>query len=409
MLIGALAIDSIGNGLFLPLGLVFFTHTTDVPLAFIGVLLSVANIIQLPVPLFVGALADRFGALPLVVLAQVLQALGYGAAAVVTGPVGILGSALLTALGVRFFWSAIFTLIADYVDGRDNSRSKDYWYGWSNISRTAGLGLGGVLTGIVIAGPDPEENSFRVIALVAAVCFAIAAVTIAIAVRAPRAKQQDVATLQGYRELLRDRPYLGLVGVNAVFALSTMMLALALPTVVLLHLDAPGWLVSGLLVGNTVVVSLATAPVVLRLQPFRRTRVMAGAALLWASWCAVLALLRPERLGWAIPALIFATLLYAAATAIHAPISMGLAAAAAPADTRGRYLAIFQYSFTLAEIVGPSFFTTLFALQHSLPWVALAVLNVLGAAALLRIERRMPSAALYSSEHTQKEPAAEQV
>jgi MFS family permease len=394
VLIGALVVDSIGNGLFLPLGLIFFTRVTDVPLALIGVLLSVANVMQLPIPLFAGALVDRYGALPLVVLAQVLQAFGYFAAGLAGGPAGIMFSAVLTALGVRFFWSSVFTLISDYVDGQSGGQSKDYWFGWSNMARTAGLGVGGVLTGIALASSDTGQQTFRMIAFGAAACFAVAAVVIALVVRAPRAKQQEVATLQGYRALLRDRPYLGLVGVNAVFALSTMMLALALPTLVLLHLDAPGWLVSGLLVGNTVVVSVVTAPVVLRLRGFRRTRVLVAAGGMWAAWALLLAVLRPEHLSWGIPLLIGATLLYTAATVLHAPVSMGLAAAAAPADTRGRYLAIYQYSFTLAEVAGPSFFTTLFAVRHGLPWVALAALNGVAILAMLALERRLPAAAV---------------
>ncbi|HEU5474350.1 MAG TPA: MFS transporter [Actinophytocola sp.] len=387
-------IDSIGNGLFLPLGLIFFTKITDVPLVLIGVLLSVANVMQLPIPVFAGALADRYGARPLVVLAQVLQALGYFAAGLVTGPVGILVSAVLTALGVRFFWSSIFTLIADYVDGRPAGRSKDYWYGWTNMARTAGLGIGGVLTGIALANPQTGDHVFRMIAFGAAACFTAAAVTIALVVRAPRAGRVEAAATRGYRDLLRDRPYLGLVLVNAVFALSSMMLALALPALVLIHLDAQAWLISALLVGNTIVVSVVTAPVVLWLRPFRRTRIVATAGALWAGWALLLAVLRPGQLAWAVPVLIAATVLYTAATVIHAPVSMGLAAAAAPVQTRGRYLAIFQYSFTIAEIVGPGFFTTLFAMRHGLPWVALAVLNGLAVVAVLALERRLPTAAI---------------
>jgi MFS family permease len=394
VLIAALVVDSIGNGLFLPLGLIFFTKITDVPLVLIGVLLSVANIMQLPIPVFAGALADRYGARPLVVLAQVLQALGYFAAGLVSGPAGILVSAVLTALGVRFFWSSIFTLIADYVDGRAEGRSKDYWYGWSNMARTGGLGIGGVLTGVALANPQASDQVFRVIAFGAAACFAVAAVTIALVVRAPRAAREESDTAQGYRGLLRDRPYLGLIGVNAVFALSGMMLALALPTLVVIHLEADAWLVSVLLVGNTIAVSVVTAPVVLWLRPFRRTRILAASAALWAVWALLFAVLTPGQLGWGIPVLVGAAVVFTAATVMHAPVSMGLAAAAAPVETRGRYLAIFQYSFTIAEIVGPGFFTTLFAVAHGLPWVALAVLNGVAVAALFALERRLPAAAI---------------
>lgn len=394
VLIGALVVDSIGSGLFMPLGLIFFTRVTDVPLAVIGVLLSVANVMQLPIPVFAGALADRYGALPLVVLAQVLQASGYLAAGLAGGPVGILVSAVLTALGVRFFWSSIFTLIADYVDGQDGGQSRDYWYGWTNMARTAGLGVGGVLTGVVLASPQAGQHTYRMIAYGAAACFVVAAVTIALRVRAPRTAGETAAGRRGYRELLRDRPYLGLILVNAVFALSAMMLPLALPSLVLLYLEAPGWLVPTLLVGNTVAVSVLTAPVVLRLRGFRRTRVVATAGVLWTVWALSLSVLRPEYLSWGIPLLVGATLLYMAAQVVYPPVSMGLAAAAAPADTRGRYLAVFQYSFTLAEVVGPGFFATLFAVRAGLPWLALAALNVVAVLAILGLERRLPTAAV---------------
>lgn len=266
VLIAALIVDSIGNGLFLPLGLIFFTHVTSVSLALIGVLLSVANLTQLPIPVFAGPLVDRFGGRPLVVFAQVLQAVGYLTAGLANGPTVILVSAVLTAVGVRVFWSSIFTMVADYADGQGSTESKDRWFGWTNMCRTAGLGVGGVLTGLVLADPHHDSRMFRLIAFGTAACFAIAAVTIGLMVRAPRVKQQDMAVVQSYRGLLRDVPYLVLVLVNAVFALSTMMLALALPTLVLIHLHAEAWLVSGLLVGNTVVTSVITAPVVLRLR-----------------------------------------------------------------------------------------------------------------------------------------------
>jgi MFS family permease len=392
-------VDSIGNGLLLPLGLIFFLRITRVSLAEIGVLLSAGYATQLPVPLIAGALADRVGARPLVVLAQVVQAVGYVAGGLATGPPGILVSATLNAIGVRLFWSSIFTVISDYVDGRPGAagRGKDYWYGWASMSRTAGLGVGGLVTGIAISSPGTGERTFRTIAFGAAACFAIAGATISIFVRAPRAGQQAVAMLRGYLALLRDRPYLGLIAVNACFALCTIMLPLALPAVVLIQLHAPAWLVAGLLVANTVLVSLATAPVVLRLRPFRRTRAIVAAASLWGLWALLLALLDfmpPGHPGWVVPVLIGATLLYTAATIIHTPVSIGLATSAAPVDTRGRYLATFQYSFTFAEIIGPSFFTTLFAIGHRLPWLALAALNGLAIGALLLLERRLPQAAL---------------
>ncbi|HEX4791483.1 MAG TPA: MFS transporter [Actinospica sp.] len=394
VLIGALLVDSVGNGLFLPLGLIYFTRVTPVSLATVGVLLSVANLLQLPVPLLSGALADRIGAMRLVSLAQVLQAIGYGAAVFASNPATILLSASMTAIGVRVFWSCIFTAVADYVDGSPGGRSKDHWYAWTNMSRTAGLGVGGLLTGLAMSLPGADAHTYRVIAVGAAVCFALAGAANRAWVRAPRTASGDSPTLAGYLELLRDRPYLGLIAANTVYAVSTMMLALTLPTVVLVELRGPTWVVSCLLVATTVLVALATAPVINRLGGFRRTRVVAAAGACWAVWSLGLALLRPGHPGWGVPLLAVAALFYCAATIIHAPVSMGLAEAASPPAARGRYLASFQYSFTLAEIIAPAFFTSLFALWAGLPWLALALVNILTALGVIALERRLPAAAV---------------
>jgi hypothetical protein len=58
------------------------------------------------------------------------------------------------------------------------------------------------------------------------------------------------------------------------------------------------------------------------------------------------------------------------------------------------YLGTFQYSYTIAEIIGPGFFATLFAVCAGLPWVALAAVNLLAVFVLVLLERRLPKSAL---------------
>jgi hypothetical protein len=95
VLVGALVVDSVGNGLLMPLPLVYFTRLTDIPLSLLGVLLSVATLATLPLPVWVGTLVDRLGALPQVVGAHLLQAAGYLGYAWAHRPVGILVAAPL--------------------------------------------------------------------------------------------------------------------------------------------------------------------------------------------------------------------------------------------------------------------------------------------------------------------------
>ncbi|MGH3773528.1 MAG: MFS transporter [Pseudonocardiaceae bacterium] len=393
ILIGALVIDSVGNGLFLSLSLVFFTQLTDVPLDLLGVLISVANAITLPIPVWAGVLADRLGALPLVIGAQVMQALGYLAYSWVAEPVGIFLATSLVAVGVRFFWSSIFTAVADYADGSSSTMGKDSWFAWANMARTAGLGLGGLVTGAVIG--SGHDTAYRAIACGAAGCFAAAAAAITAFVRAPR-RQQDVGHgSAGYGTMLRDRPFLVMTGINTVFAMTSMMLAFALPTFVRAGLGGPAWLTSAVLVGNTVLVSVLAAPVVKRLAPYRRTRVIMAAAALWALWSFLFSGLVPGQLEWVVPVLIGATLPFTLAEVMHAPVSMALATAISPTEIRGRYLAAFQYSFTVAGIIAPAFFTTLFSIHRALPWAVLGAVNCLGIIAMRLLERCLPASALH--------------
>jgi MFS family permease len=395
MLVVGLAVDSLGNGLFVPLSLIYFVVLTDVPLPMIGVALTVANVVTLPVPLWAGALADRWGPLPLVVAAQVMQAGGYLAYVFVGDLAGILGAATLISVGVRVFWSTLFTAIADYVDTSATEWTKDTWYAVSNGARTAGLAVGGLVTGLVVS--VGEAAAYRAVAWGTAACFVAAGLLIAVFVRVrarPGADEPDEPRPRtGYASLAKDRPFIVLIGLNTVYALSSMMLGLALPTVVLLGLGASSWATSGLLAGNAVLIALLSAPVVKRLAGRRRTRGIIAAAVLWAAWSLVLALL-PAISGWALPVLIAGTLLFTFAELIHAPLSNALAAEASPSQARGRYLAAFQYSFTFASMAAPVFFTGLLEVGSAVPWLVLAAANLISIAGMRYLERVLPESAV---------------
>ena len=393
MLVVALVVDAAGNGLFAPLSLIYFTRLTDVSLALVGTLLTVANLVALPLPIWAGALADRIGPRPLVVVAEVLLAGGFLAYAGVTGPVGILLSATLVAIGVRIFWCTVFTLLADFADGdeRPRARTTDSWYAVANSARTAGIAIGGLITGAVAA--DGSTGAYRGVAVGAAVALAGAAVLVGVWVRAPRHTPSADEAPVGYRELLRDRPYLGLIGINSVWAGTSMMFALALPTVVLAT-GAPAWLTAALLAANAILIATLSAPLVNRLGRFRRTSVMAGSALLWALWCAMLAVVGVTGAVVATVVLIASTLLFTVAETAHGPVSMGVAAAAAPAAARGRYLSAFQYSFAIAGVVAPAFFATLYELGPALPFVVLGLINAASAFGARRMARTLPAVAV---------------
>lgn len=94
-----------------------------------------------------------------------------------------------------------------------------------------------------------------------------------------------------------------------------------------------------------------------------------------------------------VPVLVDATFLFTAAETVHGPVLQSLATELSPPGARGRYLAVFQYSFTVASLVAPAFFTTLFEVGYWLPWLVLGVVNVFAALAMRLPEQVIPVAA----------------
>ena len=117
---------------------------------------------------------------------------------------------------------------------------------------------------------------------------------------------------------------------------------------------------------------------------------MAWGGGLWALWCAMSAAAALLPCKALVPFLVAVVVCFAVAEMAYGPASNSLAAAAASPGSRGTYLAAFQYSFAIADILAPSLFGLLFSQGRLFPWLAVGLLSALGAALMLRLEHRLP-------------------
>lgn len=202
---------------------------------------------------------------------------------------------------------------------------------------------------------------------------------------------------RGYRVLWTDRLYLALVGMNTAFALCNVMLSIAFPPLVDRRIPSVTWAIGPLLAMNTVVQAVLQTSVVRLIRPLSRHASLCLAGVLWALWACLTAgpLWMPRGL-W-VPCLAVAVLCYSAAQLVHSPVSNALSADAAPADVRGRYMAVFQYSFAIATVVAPLLFSVLFEVSSAAPWVVLAALALLTIPGMLALTSRLPQSALAGS------------
>jgi MFS family permease len=393
-LFGVLIIDSLSNGLFIPLSLLYLVSRSGASLTQIGVLLTVAGLIALPLPLLTGRLADRVDVRAVVLTAQILQAAGFAGYALAGNRPAVFVAATIASLGRAAFWSSIYVLLSGLSDRDPDPRARERWFGATGALRAAGYGVGASVAGVTLA-VDSQRLYQSVIAgnvLLLIIAGGLLAGFVPRTVAPAHADPERPA--RGYRVLWADRPYLMLVAVNTVFALCNVLLSIGFAPFIARGLPRITWAVGPLLAMNTVVQALFL-PFMVRLQRgLRRHLSLCLAAGLWAGWCLATAgalyLPGPAQ----VPCLVLAVLCYSAAQMIHSPVSNAMSADAAPADLRGRYLAVFQSSFAVATVAAPLLFSSLLSVGDAVPWLVLATAVLLTVPSLLLLAPRLPPAAL---------------
>jgi MFS family permease len=247
--------------------------------------------------------------------------------------------------------------------------------------QSAGLGLGSLIAGVALSG---GPHAYRPVVVINAASYLLSAATLVLVPR-PAAARADRAP-GSYRDLFRDRPYLGFIAVNAVFNLCAVMVGTAVPVYVVEGLPAPSWIAGPLLTFNTVLLATGQTVAVRLVRHLPRTRALALAGSFMVVWLLALALAVKIPGALLIAYLPLSMAFFAAGELIMAPVANALAAAAAPDHLRGRYLAVMQYGFAVAQIIAPTFFTVLYTHGRALPFAVLAAVTA-GASVLIARSR----------------------
>lgn len=376
----ALGIDNFGSGLFLPLGLVFVTLVVGLPLEQAGVAVTLGAFAGLLVPAFAGRLVDLAGPRTVMIWSHLLQAAGVGAYLLATGFRGVVCASVLLAAGQQLFYSSQFSLIADVA----GDIPKDRPFAEAAMVRSAGFGLGGLAAAglLVWIGRD----GLRVALMVDVFTFLVAAAILATLIRpVPHLERRPSEPARVWR----NRPYLSLIVFSGLFALTMDFFLIGMPVYVFNSLQGPRWLPGAIIALLTVVTSLGGVVALRLTRRCTRIAAMRAGSALFALWCLLcLAVVFVPRVLQPVY-LLGATLVLAAGDLAFGPRSGALAEAAAPPGARGRYLAAFQYAFTLAAVIAPAV-VALFSVAVWIPWVLVAACACAAVVGLGRVGPRLP-------------------
>jgi MFS family permease len=386
-LLTALGVDNVGSGLFLPVALLYVTRVVGLPLATAGTVVASGTMAGLAVPPVAGRLVDRVGPRLTVISAQSLQALGAAAYLVARNPASVAVAAVLLAVGQQMFYSSVFSLISDVAgDG-----PKDQPFAVAAMVRSACFGLGGLVAGGLLSSVGPA--GYRIAVVADAASFAACSLLLALVVRvAHPGRQRAPAGQADARRLLSDRPFLMLIAVTGLVALASDLFVTGNSVYLLAQLHAPRWLPGTALALLTGLTSVGATIGLRATRRLYRTTAIALSAALYIVWCgaSLAAVLVPPR--WRPLELLAATLVLAAAGLLFQRAN-ALAEASAPRAVRGRYLAAFQYAFTIPGVVAPAV-VALFSVAIWLPWLLVGTCAALAVLALRWLAGHLPAGAL---------------
>jgi MFS family permease len=193
------------------------------------------------------------------------------------------------------------------------------------------------------------------------------------------AAHRDTAPVAGSKpSILRDRPYVLVALLNTVMLLYMPMLSIVVPLWIAQRTHAPAWIVSALLVLNTLSVVLFQVRIARRV----RSSALATRFSRWAGWvmlaaCVTFALAAAGSSAW----IAAGVLLVAAALQVLAEMMQGAAAwkvsfDLAPAGAHGQYQGLFGSGVAVARMAGPALLTTLILGGGTVGWVVLGLLFV---------------------------------
>ncbi|MER6213703.1 MFS transporter [Streptomyces sp. NPDC001674] len=380
--VSANIMDSLGNGLVLAFTVVYFTTTTPLSLGAIGAALSAGQFLALPVPVVAGTLIDRFGPRKVVVAANIVSALGFSAFLAADTVWKIIAAQFVVQAGSSGYWTSSRALVLLAARSNDEAR----WFGFISALRNIGGGFGVAVASIAIAW---GSSGVRALVVVNALTFVIAAALMAawrpVSEQDAPAHGSRSAEGGGYGAVLRDLRYMRLVVANVPFVLAASVLPVLLAVYVTEVLDADAWLVGACVVGNMVLVALVQTLVARVIERRRPARVLALAGVVNAVSFAVFGLLPALPGALVAVGLLLATAVFTLAEMLSLPPSGELSTSLAPERIRGRYLGVFQLSWTLGNAIAPALLTMLLGHGPAWPWMVLITLNLLAVPLVLSL------------------------
>ena len=358
-------VNAFGNGLFMTVGVLFFTRVLHFDAGEVGIGLAVAGLCGVLASFPAGRAADRWGSRRVLTALVIAEALGMSCYVLVHSFTAFLLLASLVTAVDRGSSAVRNTLYAQALSKEVRVHGRAYLRAVTNVA----IGAGAAVAALALQA-DTRQAYLTAILVDAATFVVVALILPAIPVTAvPRTERSSVAGP------LRDPGFLAVTVLSALLMLQFSVIEVGVPLWLVQSTHAPRVLVAPLLIVNTVLV------VLFQVRATRGTDDPAGAVrafrrggLLVAAFCLVTALAAGASPLLAALVLVAGAILQALGEVLSQAGGWALSYDLASEGAMGAYQGVFNAGAAAAVMLGPPL-VTLTALSHGFPgWAVLAAL-----------------------------------
>lgn len=368
--------STIGTGLFVTGGVLFFTEAVGLSIVHTSVMLTVAGAVGLLTTVPIGHLADRIGPREVTLLLLLARAAATGALVMFDQIVALWVATTLMMVGDRGLF-ATFGALTAAVGGPERVRIQGYLRAVTNI----GLSVGSMAAAPFLAVGG--AGAYHALLVTNAAVVAAAGVTLlgVAHVRPARAEHRASMTTA-----LRDRRYLKMTMLHSVLALQYEMLAYGLPIWVVYGTDAPHWTIAVLLTTNTILVAALQVPVTTRVKTVTAAAVVGKrSGLVFLASAALLASTSWSSGALTIGLLMAAVLVHTVGELWQAASSFMLSFELAQEHAHGQYQGVFALGRGLKRAAAPALLGTLCLRLGPPGWLILGATLAIVARGLPRV------------------------
>ena len=382
------SLSAIGSGLTMPLLIIYLGEVRGLGLTVGGLVVASMAVVSLAAFPVVGWASDRWGPRPVLMTGLLVEAVGVALLGAVTSVGAAFAVGTIVALGGAMAWPAQSALL-----GRVTSQdARQRVFGIQFMLLNLGLGVGGIVSALVVSESDPQTFVWLYLADAATYLLYLGVLLTMPGVGVGRVPAAEAGTTEGgagdapasgMRQVLAD-PILRRVLLIALVLLMSGYGALEVGVPIFITV-INGFSVSWVGVSfavNTFTIVAAQLLVLRFIAGRSRSYLVLAVAVIWGlSWILTGASLLAAP-AVALVMVLVASGVFALGETLWAPVAPSLVNDLAPEHLRGRYNSTMSLVWSISSIIGPGIAGLMLGAGLTVEWIVVLVAGCAAAAVM---------------------------